>query len=90
MSIDAKETADTGLDHVKKATKNHSVGTKMGDNTCVKYMLLAGTAIVSVTCKIAGATKVMIPSFQGSEGIKSPSSSMEEPLISASSGIRVP
>jgi hypothetical protein len=78
MSIDSKETADKGLEHVKKATENHCVGTKVGDSTCIKYIFLAGFAI-------ADAAKTIVQRFQDSEG----TSSMEEPLLDTSARTRV-
>lgn len=78
MSIDAKETADKGLEHVKKATKNHCGGTKMGDSTCIKYMFLAGMAI-------ADAAKTIVQRFQDSEG----TNVLEVPLLDTSARTRV-
>ena len=75
MSIDAKETADKGLEHIQKATKHHTVTTQVGNSTCFKYVLLAGMAF-------ADATKSIVQRFQDMEGTSE--TSLSQPLIDGS------
>lgn len=75
MSIDAKETADKGLEHVKKATQHHTVGTQVGNSTCFKYVLIAGMAF-------ADATKSIVQRFQDAEGTSE--TPLSQPLMDAS------